>query len=221
MHADTYKHQGLRRRLVDVLGKDGPSRRGISDKRVLDAIGAIPRHAFIDDTAFERFAYEDAPFPIGNGQTISQPYTVAFQSQLLQVVPGSKVLEIGTGSGYQTAVLCLLGAKVFSIERHRPLHVATRTRLEAMRHRATLIYGDGFKGLPQFAPFDRILVTCGAPHVPQALVDQLAPDGRMIIPVGESEDQRMLCIRVDRSGQRTEEEHGVFRFVPMLQERVP
>lgn len=221
MRADTYKHQGLRRRLVEQLRKDGPARAGISDRRVLDAIGAIPRHAFIDDTAFERFAYEDAPFPIGNGQTISQPYTVAFQSQLLQVEPGSSVLEIGTGSGYQTAVLCLLGARVFSIERHRPLHIATRARLEAMRHRATLIFGDGFKGLPRFAPFDRILVTCGAPRVPEALLGQLTPNGRMVIPVGEGEDQRMLCIRSDGSGGRIEEEHGVFRFVPMLQERVP
>ena len=223
MHPDTYKHQGLRRRLVELLKKVGGagSRQAITDKRVLDAIGALPRHAFIDDTAFERFAYEDVPFPIGNGQTISQPYTVAFQTQLLHVAPGAKVLEIGTGSGYQTAVLCLLGAKVFSIERHRPLHVATRARLEAMRHRATLIYGDGFKGLPQFAPFDRILVTCGAPKVPEALLEQLSPNGRMVIPVGEGEDQRMLCISSDAKGGRTEEMHGLFRFVPMLQERVP
>lgn len=223
MLTDTYKHQGLRRQLVDLLKKNSPSgsRVGITDQRVLDAIGALPRQAFIDDSAFERFAYEDAPFPIGNGQTISQPYTVAFQSELLQVVPGAKVLEIGTGSGYQTAILCLLGAKVFSIERHRPLHVTARKRLEAMRHRATLVYGDGNKGLPQFAPFDRILVTCGAPSVPAALLAQLAPNGRLVIPVGDGEDQRMLCIRANAEGQHTEEMHGVFRFVPMLQERVP
>lgn len=214
MPLDTYKHQGARRRLVEELRA-----KGINSGPVLDAIAAIPRHLFIDDTAFEHHAYEDKAFPIGCGQTISQPYTVAFQSALLEVQPGMSVLEVGTGSGYQTAVLSSMGVKVFSIERHRPLYISTRDRLQRLKYRATTVHGDGFKGMPQFAPFDRVIVTCGAPHVPDALVAQMKADGRMVIPVGQGTDQRMLCIT--RSARGVEQkEHGMFRFVPMLEDRV-
>lgn len=193
--------------------------KGINSGPVLDAIAAIPRHLFIDDTAFEHHAYEDKAFPIGCGQTISQPYTVAFQTALLEVQPGMSVLEVGTGSGYQTAVLSSMGVKVFSIERHRPLYISTRDRLQRLKYRATAVHGDGFKGMPQFAPFDRVIVTCGAPHVPDALVAQMKADGRMVIPVGQGTDQRMLCIT--RSARGVEQkEHGMFRFVPMLEDRV-
>jgi len=203
-----------RKQLVEVLkGK------GITDARVLEAINGIPRHLFIDDSAFHQHAYEDKAFPIACGQTISQPYTVAFQSQLLGLKPGQKVLEIGTGSGYQTAVLCLLGVKVFSIERHRPLYLETKARLDRMGYKTFLTHGDGYKGLPQFAPFDKVLVTCGAPMVPDALLHQLKEGGRLVIPVGEGAVQHMLA--VDRTGpeQFDRQEHGAFRFVPMLADK--
>lgn len=203
----------MRRKLVEELkGK------GIKDQAVLAAIGKVPRHLFIDDTAFERFAYVDQAFPIGCDQTISQPYTVAVQSELLQVKPGDKVLEIGTGSGYQTAVLCELGAKVHSIERHRPLYLATKARLGAMGYRVRLVHGDGYKGLPHDAPFDKIIVTCGAPELPQALVDQLAEGGIMVIPVGGDGGQIMYSITKTADGiKRTQ--HGAFSFVPMLENK--
>lgn len=203
-----------RKDLVAVLkGK------GITDARVLDAVLTIPRHLFIDDSAFHQHAYEDKAFPIACGQTISQPYTVAFQSQLLGLRPGEKVLEIGTGSGYQTAVLCQMGVKVFSIERHRPLFLETKARLERMGYKAFLTHGDGYKGLPQFAPFDKVLVTCGAPLVPEALLKQLKTGGRLVIPVGEGPVQQMLA--VDRTGDGFDRtEHGTFRFVPMLGDKV-
>jgi len=203
-----------RKQLVEVLkGK------GITDARVLEAINGIPRHLFIDDSAFHQHAYEDKAFPIACGQTISQPYTVAFQSQLLGLKPGQKVLEIGTGSGYQTAVLCLLGVKVFSIERHRPLYLETKARLDRMGYKTFLTHGDGYRGLPQFAPFDKVLVTCGAPMVPDALLHQLKEGGRLVIPVGEGPVQHMLA--VDRTGpeQFDRQEHGAFRFVPMLADK--
>ena len=182
----------MRRRLVDVLRQ-----KGICAADVLDAIGRVPRHRFIDDSAFLRMAYEDVPFPIGHGQTISQPYTVARQTELLRPAHGLKVLEIGTGCGYQTAVLCELGLKVHSIERVRPLHVQTKTRLSAMGYRPHLVYGDGFKGLPSYAPFDRILVTCGAPEVPAQLMAQLKAGGTMVVPVGAGEVQTMLVMEVE------------------------
>lgn len=200
----------MRRKLVEELrGK------GIQDRAVLDAIGKVPRHQFIDDSAFERFAYVDQAFPIGCDQTISQPYTVAVQSELLKLKLGDKVLEIGTGCGYQTAILCELGAKVHSIERHRPLYRATKARLAAMGYRARLVHGDGYKGLPNDAPFDKIIVTCGAPDVPGALVDQLAMGGIMVIPVGGDEGQTMYSL-VKTSGGMERTAHGAFSFVPML-----
>ena len=211
---DDYRQQGMRRKLVaDLEGK------GITDKAVLAAIGKVPRHLFIDDTAFEAQAYVDQAFPIGCGQTISQPYTVAFQTQLLEVGRGQKVLEIGTGCGYQTAVLAELGVKVFSIERQRPLYIGTRKRLEWLGVKANLYYGDGYAGLPAHAPFDRILVTCGAPFVPEKLLEQLKPGGLLVIPVGEGEVQVMLRIRKLDTGALEHSEHGMFRFVPMLGEK--
>lgn len=186
---------------------------------VLDAIGRIPRQLFIDDSAFLRMAYEDVPFPIGHGQTISQPYTVARQTELLRPAQGLKVLEIGTGCGYQTAVLCELGLKVHSIERVRPLHARTRTRLSAMGYRPHLVYGDGFKGLSVYAPFDRILVTCGAPEVPPELIAQLKPGGTLVVPVGAGEVQTMLVVEKRVDGSLLRSEHGRFRFVPMLESR--
>ncbi len=214
MMEDGYREKGLRKRLVEELkGK------GIKDPKVLEAINSVPRHQFIDDSAFLQMAYVDQAFPIGCGQTISQPYTVAFQSQLLQVSPGMKVLEIGTGSGYQTAVLAAMGARIFTIERQRPLYLRTRDRLKAMKVKANLYYGDGYLGLPKEAPFDRVLVTCGAPQVPDALIDQLRVGGRAVIPVGEGSEQKMILIE-RRSGTEIERsEHGIFRFVPMLEQR--
>lgn len=216
MHAssENYRHQGMRRRLVDVLRK-----RGIADEAVLAAIGSVPRHLFIDDTAFLTLAYEDNAFPIACGQTISQPYTVAIQTELLGVKPGHRVLEVGTGSGYQTAVLVHLGCKVFSIERHKPLYLQTKDRLARLGIRATLFHGDGYAGLPKEAPFDRIIVTCGAPEVPEQLVQQLRDGGRMVIPVGEGEVQRMLVINRDLHGAISRSDKGAFRFVPMLKDK--
>jgi protein-L-isoaspartate(D-aspartate) O-methyltransferase len=215
MHIDDYRHQGARRQLVQILkGK------GITQEAVLEAIGRIPRHSFINDSAFERFAYTDVAFPIGQGQTISQPYTVAVQTQLLSVSPGLKVLEIGTGSGYQTAVLCVLGCKVHSIERHKPLYLEAKVRLQQLGHRAQLGFGDGCLGMPAHAPFDRILVTCGAPSVPEALVEQLRPGGLLVLPVGAGEEQEMLRLVKGEDGRIKRESHGMFRFVPMLEHAV-
>lgn len=211
---DTYRHQGMRRRLVEVLRS-----RGVRDEAVLSAIGGIPRHLFIDDTAFLEMAYTDTAFPIPCGQTISQPYTVATQTELLQVKRGDRVLEVGTGSGYQTAVLAVLEARVFSIERHKPLYLQTKDRLQHLGYRATLFHGDGYRGLPKEAPFDRILVTCGAPEVPTALVGQLKVGGRMVIPVGEGDVQRMLVVTRDAHGHIQEQDMGAFRFVPMLKDK--
>ncbi len=214
MQADDFRHQGQRRQLVELLKK-----KGIVSERVLAAIGKVPRHQFIDDTAFERFAYVDQAFPIGCDQTISQPYTVAVQSELLQVARGEKVLEVGTGCGYQTAILCELGAKVYSIERHRPLYLATKTRLAGMGYRAHLVHGDGYQGLPVHAPFNKIIVTCGAPEVPQALVNQLLDGGILVIPVGGEGGQRMLTVQ-RKGGEEQRKEHGAFSFVPMLEKKV-
>lgn len=210
---DDYKHQGLRRQLVSLLKE-----KGITDTTVLEAIGKVPRHCFMD-SQFDHFAYKDMAFKIGAGQTISQPYTVAVQSSLLEVVKGMKVLEIGTGSGYQAAVLMEMGVKLFSIERQRSLHDASKKLLEQMGYKPKLFYGDGFAGQPAFAPFDRIIVTCGAPGIPEKLVEQLKPGGKMVIPVGEGDTQIMKLVIKNTEGVVTEEEHGLFKFVPMLKDK--
>lgn len=210
---DTFKHQGLRRNLIATL-----KTKGIENQAVLDAIMKVPRHFFMD-SAFLNFAYEDKAFPIGADQTISQPYTVAFQTDLLDVKPGMKILEIGTGSGYQTAVLTNLGCKVFSIERQKSLYKKAQQMLSKLNSTAKLFYGDGYKGLPSFAPFDRILITCGAPYIPDDLIDQLKPGGILVIPIGEGDDQIMTRIVKGADGELEKSTHGVFRFVPMLQNR--
>lgn len=210
---DSFKHQGLRRQLIELLRT-----KGITSEEVLAAMMQVPRHYFMD-SAFLRFAYDDKAFPIGADQTISQPYTVAFQSALLNVTPGMKVLEIGTGSGYQTAVLANLKCKVFSVERQKLLYKNANKILSKLHVTAKTFYGDGYKGLPTFAPFDRVLITCGAPYIPEDLIDQLKPNGRMVIPVGEGESQTMICIDKAADGTLKKTEHGVFKFVPMLQDR--
>jgi len=211
---DNYRHQGLRRKLVEQLRA-----KGIKAPGVLKAIGEVPRHLFIDDSAFLEMAYQDNAFPIPCGQTISQPYTVAFQTELLGRLDGVKVLEVGTGSGYQTAVLCELGARVFTIERQKPLYLQTKERFARLGYRATLSFGDGYQGLVREAPFDRILVTCGAPFVPDGLLSQLRAGGRLVIPVGEGDIQRMMVYDRDEAGSTTSKDMGEFRFVPMLQNK--
>lgn len=210
---DTFKHKGLRQQLVNVL-----INKGIKDKTVLNAIGNIPRHLFMD-SSFLDHAYQDKAFPIGADQTISQPYTVAFQSELLQVKQGDKILEIGTGSGYQTAVLCELGAKVWSIERQQELFKKTSKFLPKLGYRAKkLIFGDGYKGLTEEAPFDSVIVTAGAPFVPKPLLSQLKIGGRLVIPVGD--DVQIMTMFI-RKGQKEFEQHeyGEFRFVPLLEDK--
>jgi protein-L-isoaspartate(D-aspartate) O-methyltransferase len=210
---DTAKHQGLRNQLVKLLQE-----KGIVDKNVLKAISAIPRHLFLN-SSFEDYAYQDKAFPIGAGQTISQPYTVAFQSQLLEIKKGDKILEIGTGSGYQTAVLYLMGAKVFSVERQNELFKQTSALLPKLGIRPKhLSFGDGYKGLPNHAPFDSIIVTAGAPTIPKPLMAQLKIGGKLIIPVG---DENQIMIKLIRKNETQFEKHelGDFKFVPLLEDK--
>ncbi len=203
----------MRRHLVEQLRK-----KGITDEEVLSAIGSVPRHLFMD-SGFESHAYQDKAFPIAADQTISQPYTVAFQSQLLQVQQGQSVLEIGTGSGYQTAVLTLLGAYVYSIERQHQLYRYSMRQLPKLGYcPKKLVFGDGYKGLPEFAPFDRILVTAGATEIPKALLNQLAIGGRMVIPVGAGTQEMILMVRISAK-EFEKQKHGTFRFVPMLTDK--
>jgi protein-L-isoaspartate(D-aspartate) O-methyltransferase len=210
---DTYRHKGMRRKLVQSIRE-----RGVKDEAVLAAIDKIPRHFFLD-SSFIEIAYQDKPFPIGLGQTISQPYTVAFQTELLEVKKDEKVLEIGTGSGYQACVLVELGAKVFSIERHRPLHIKAKNLLQQMGYLPKLFYGDGYKGLPAYAPFDKILVTAGAATVPEALLMQLKIEGLLVIPVGESDNQIMTRFKKLSETEFEKTEYGNFRFVPLLNDK--
>lgn len=211
---DTFKYKGMRRKLIEELRE-----KGIKDERVLQAFDAVPRHFFLDN-AFAEQAYSNMAFQIGSGQTISHPYTVAFQTELLEIKKGDKILEIGSGSGFQTSILCEMGAKVYSIERHKELHLKARNILRHLHYNARLSFGDGYKGLPTFAPFDKIIITCGAPGVPQELVNQLKVGGVMIIPIGEGVEQQMKRIKKISETELKEEDFGVFRFVPMLENKV-
>lgn len=210
---DLFRHKGLRRKLIQTLEE-----KGITDQKVLNAMMAIPRHFFLD-TAFENFAYQDKAFPIGSEQTISHPYTVAFQTQLLEVVAGEKILEIGTGSAYQTSVLLELGAKVFSIERHRSLHMKAKQILEGLGYRAKLFFGDGYIGKQAYAPFDKIIITAAAPFVPEELKKQLKVGGWMVIPHGDGDNQTMLKVSKVSENEFITEEYGEFSFVPMLKDK--
>lgn len=210
---NTSKHEGLRNQLVSVLKE-----KGITDKNVLEAIQRVPRHLFLD-SSFSDYAYQDKAFQIAAGQTISQPYTVAFQSQLLEIKKGHKVLEIGTGSGYQTSVLCVLGANVYSVERQIQLFKQTSALLPKLGIRPKhLSFGDGYKGLPNHAPFDSIIVTAGAPIIPKPLMAQLKIGGRLVIPLGEDKQIMTLLIRKNET-QFEKHEFGEFRFVPLLENK--
>ena len=211
--ADSFRHKGLRKQLSEELrGK------GITDIKVLEAINVIPRHLFIDN-AFVNFAYQDKAFPIGYGQTISQPYTVAFQTQLLELNSYEKVLEVGTGSGYQAAVLSLLDTDVYTIERQRELFKKTKSFLPDLGYNCSFFYGDGYKGLPKFAPFDKIIITCSAPFIPKNLVAQLKVGGRMVAPIGSGDIQVMHLIEKISETETRITTHGNFSFVPMLNDK--
>lgn len=213
-YIDTYQHKGLRQQLVNSLKK-----KGISDEKVLDALNKIPRHFFLD-SVFDKISYEDRAFPIAEGQTISQPYTVAYQSQLLNVKRNEKILEIGTGSGYQACVLAEMGARVCTIERQKKLfeknkHFILRDKYPNIK----FFYGDGFEGLPAYAPFDKILITAAAPFIPPKLIEQLKTGGEMVLPLDEGDMQRMLRLKKTENGNLCEEMFDYFSFVPMLQGR--
>lgn len=211
---DTYRAKGLRKLLVDLLRT-----KGITDETVLAAINEVPRHVFLD-SSFVEIAYQDQAFPIGSGQTISQPHTVAFQTQLLQVEKGMKVLEIGTGSGYQACVLAAMGAKVFSIERQRNLYFKTKDILEQLPFRVKTFLGDGFEGLPTYQPFDRIIITAGAPNIPETLIAQMKVGGLMVIPMDTPDGEGQTMLRITKLSEKElkKESFGNFKFVPMLRE---
>lgn len=212
-YEDTYRHKGLRKKLVDILRN-----KGITDENVLKAINNIPRHFFLD-SAFDEIAYEDRAFPISDGQTISQPYTVAYQTQLLQIKPFDKVLEIGTGSIYQATVLAEMNAQVFTIERQKNLYEKTKQFvLKAKYPNMKFFYGDGFEGLPTYGPFDKVIITAAAPFIPPKLIEQMKPGGKMVIPVDDEAGnfQRMLRLTKNEDGSYSEEAFENFSFVPML-----
>ena len=210
---DSFRHQGLRKQLIEYLAS-----KGITSLKVLSAMNKIPRHLFMDN-AFVNFSYQDKAFPIGAGQTISQPYTVAFQSQLLEIKSYEKVLEVGTGSGYQAAVLSLLDADVYTIERQRELFLKTKKFLPTLGYNCMFVYGDGYKGMPKFAPFDKIIITCGAPFIPEDLVAQLKVGGRMVAPIGDEDMQVMHLIEKISETKTRVTTHGEFSFVPMLNDK--
>lgn len=209
---DNYRHKGMRQQLVQALRDSG-----FRDERILSAINEVPRHVFLD-SSFVEFAYSDQAFPIGSGQTISQPSTVAFQTFLLEVEKGMKVLEIGTGSGYQACVLSALGARVFTIERQRNLYFKTREVLERLPYRVKCFLGDGYEGLPNYQPFDRVIITAAAPSIPPKLIEQLKTGGMMVVPLDNpvAEGQTMMRITKMEDGSLKRESFGDYKFVPML-----
>ncbi|MCO6496367.1 MAG: protein-L-isoaspartate(D-aspartate) O-methyltransferase [Chitinophagaceae bacterium] len=210
-YEDTYRHKGMRKKLIDSIRE-----KGITNEEVLEAMNRLPRHFFLDK-ALEKIAYQDRAFPIGEGQTISQPYTVAYQTQLLEVKPFDKILEIGTGSGYQAMVLAELGAQVFTIERQKKLYDEGKSFFLRQSYPSVkYFYGDGFEGLPTYAPFDKILITAAAPFLPPKLIDQLKPGGMMVLPLNEDDYQRMTRITKLEDGSLKEEKFDNFSFVPML-----
>jgi protein-L-isoaspartate(D-aspartate) O-methyltransferase len=211
---DTFKHKGMRRKLIDELQE-----KGNFDTKILEAMMLVPRHLFLD-SSFLQFAYQDKAFPIAAGQTISHPYTVAFQTQLLNPQKRDKILEIGTGSGYQTAVLSALGVRVYSVERQKELFITAKNILSALGYAPTLFFGDGYKGLPAYAPYDGILVTCGAPFLPEKLIEQLKVGGKIVIPIGETGAQIMYRFTKLGDGTLHQENFGDCAFVPMLEKGV-
>jgi protein-L-isoaspartate(D-aspartate) O-methyltransferase len=207
---DSFRHKGLRKKLVELIRS-----KGINDESVLSAMDKVPRHLFMD-SSFISFSYSDQAFPIGSGQTISQPYTVAFQTGLLEIKPLEKVLEVGTGSGYQTAVLLEMGAKVFTIERQKELFLKAQSALQLLGYKPHFFYGDGYEGIPAYQPYDKILVTAAAPVVPEKLLEQLKIGGILVIPVGGSSGQSMMKIVRESENNFVRTEHGAFAFVPLL-----
>ena len=209
---DNYRHKGMRQQMVNQL-RNG----GFDDERVLAALNQVPRHVFLD-SSFVEHAYSDQPFSIGSGQTMSQPSTVAAQTKLLKVESGMKVLEVGTGSGYQACVLAAMGAKVFTIERQRNLYFRTKKILEQLSYRVKTFLGDGYEGLPNYGPFDRVIITAGAPLIPPKLVDQMKPGGIMVIPMDNASGDGQVMVRLTKNpdGTLAREEFGSFKFVPML-----
>lgn len=209
-HLDSYRHKGLRNKLIDDIRS-----KGIKNEEVLEAMGRVPRHLFMD-SSFINFSYTDKAFPISAGQTISQPYTVAYQTELLDVSRHLKVLEVGTGSGYQTAVLLELGARVYTIERQRQLFLDAQKTLGPLNYKPIFFYGDGYEGLPAYAPFDRILVTAAALEIPQSLLDQLTVGGVLVVPEGGPLGQKMIRVVRETEDHFQHSEHGHFSFVPLL-----
>jgi protein-L-isoaspartate(D-aspartate) O-methyltransferase len=210
MVEESFRHKGLRKKLVETLRE-----KGITDANVLQAINNVPRHLFLD-SSFLEYAYQDKAFPIGSGQTISQPFTVAYQTQLLHLLPGDKVLEIGTGSGYQSCVLLEMGAKVYTIERQKKLYEKTKSFLPTIGYNPKMFYGDGYKGLPSYVPFDKIIITAAAPEIPPELISQLKGGGILVVPVGPMDVQTMVTVQKVSSNEIVRLEHDKFRFVPML-----
>jgi protein-L-isoaspartate(D-aspartate) O-methyltransferase len=208
---DSYRHKGMRRKLINAL-----KQAGISNEKILEAFNEVPRHLFLD-LAFVNQAYSNTAFQIGAGQTISHPHTVAFQTDLLKVERGHRILEIGTGSGFQTSILCALGARVVSIERQRELFLKAKRIIHDLGYSPKLFYGDGYKGQPSYAPYDSVIVTCGAPFLPEVLKEQVKPGGRIIIPIGDGDQQIMTVYEQDESGNWEKSEYGDFSFVPMLE----
>lgn len=214
LYEDSYRHKGLRRKLVEELRN-----KGITSEEVLGAIGKVPRHVFMD-SGFVNFAYKDQAFPIGAGQTISQPYTVAFQTTLLNIQKYDRVLEVGTGSGYQCAVLAEMGANVYTIERFRELFLKAQSTLLNLGYKAYFFFGDGYEGVPAYAPFDKIIITAGGPEIPQKLIQQLKIGGKLIMPLGPTESQRMTLVEKLSENEVRATDHGSFNFVPLLKGKI-